>query len=90
MLIFKAFEHQCWVITNAETVNVGVLGINDKLHYSRVFTFDDSAVRCESLLYARILLMAVDKVIGTRIFCGFVLNTEVELTAIVWVRKISV
>jgi hypothetical protein len=34
--------------------------------------------------------MAVDKVIGTRIFCGFVLNTEVELTAIVWVRKISV
>ena len=77
------------MITNAETINVGVLGINDMLNYSRVFTFDDSAVRGESLFYASILLMAVDKVVGARVILGYVFNTEVKLTAIVWVRKIS-
>jgi hypothetical protein len=77
------------VITNAETINVGVLGINDILHHTGVFTFDDSAVRADSLAYASILLMAVDKVVGASVFRGSVFNTKVKLTAIVWVRKIS-
>jgi hypothetical protein len=78
------------VITNTETINAGVFGINNIFHYTCVFTFDFSAVRAESLLYARILLMAVDIVGGARVFRGSVFNTEVKLTAIDWVRKISV
>jgi len=77
------------MITNAETINVGVLGINDILQYSRVFTFDYSAVGADSLFYASVLLMAVDKVAGARVFRGCAFNTEVKFTAIVWVRKIS-
>jgi hypothetical protein len=77
------------VITNTETINVGILGINNIVHFTCVFTFDDSAVRADSLAYARILLMAVDIVGGARVFRGCVSNTEVKLTAIVWVRKIS-
>jgi hypothetical protein len=77
------------VITNAETINVGVLGINDILQHTGVFTFDDSAVRADSLAYASFLLMAVDKVVGASVFRGCVYNTEVKLTAIVWIRKIS-
>ena len=90
MLIFSAFENQCFVITNAKTIKVGVLGINDIFQYTRVFTFDDSAVRADTLAYASILLMAVDKVGGARVFRGFTLNTEIKFTAVVWVRKIAV
>jgi len=86
---FIAFEHPCWVTTNAETINLRVLGINDILHYSRVFTFDDSAVGADSLFYTSVLLMAVDKFAGARVFRGCAVNTEVKFTAIVWVRKIS-
>jgi hypothetical protein len=56
----------------------------------RVFTFDDSAVRAATPTYARILLMAVDKVGGARVNLGMSFDTEIKLLAIVWVRKISV
>jgi len=88
--LFRAFEHQCGVTTNAETINVGVLGMEDIFHYTRVFTFDDNAVRADSLTYASILLMTVDIVGGAIEFLGLSLNTEVKLMAVVWVRKISV
>jgi hypothetical protein len=77
------------VITNADTINGGVLGIRDILHDTRVFTFDDSAVSGDNLSYASILLMVVDKVAGARVILGCGFNTEVILTAVVWVRKIS-
>jgi hypothetical protein len=78
------------VTTNAETINVGVLGIDDVFHYTRVFAFDDSAVSGGTLAYASILLMAVDIVGGAKVFRGFFLHTDVKLTAIVWVGNISV
>jgi hypothetical protein len=78
------------MITNADTINVGVLWINHIIYQGRVFTFDDSAVRADTATYARILLMAVDKVVGARVNRGCVFDTEVKLLAIIWVRKISV
>jgi len=86
----KAFEHHYRVTTNAESINAGVRGIEDIFHYTRVFTFDDNAVSDDILTYASILLMVVDIVFCARVFRGISTNTDVKLTTVVWVRKISV
>jgi hypothetical protein len=90
LLSFDAFEHHCWVVTNAETIHVGILRIEDILNYSRVFTFDDSAIAADSTTNASSLLMAVDIVVGTSVIGGKFPGTEVKLLAIFRVRKISV
>jgi hypothetical protein len=47
-------------------------------------------VRADNPLYASVLLMAVDIVVGASVIRGCVVETEVKLLAVIWVRKISV